>query len=141
MEQYYIHAIYIYSILSALVLGFHAGDDGFSWDEENYGVSIFLMIVFGLFGVIIWLGIFIWAGLRHLWDWLNKMFQIHFWWDFYFTKRFQNLPIEELRRINKGKGVRFNKDTFSHRMYWRSARALNARHDFLYLKDEVDTNF
>lgn len=138
-----IHIIYIYAIINVFIAGYQVGEDKFSWkyNPEDRLAAVLTFIIFVLFGLIIHL----WGAAsvfrKKAWSWLNEMFQVRFWWEFYFTENYHNLPIDRLRQLNKKGKLRFNKDTIPHKGYRKCVRAINKRNDFIYLEDEVNTNF
>ena len=138
MEQYYIHAIYVYLIINFLIFGVQIGEDNGKWRVEDKGLFIlfiqgFLMIPFGLIIFLIFKSHILYTMIR---DWLNTMFQIEFWFEFYFTLKQEDLSVSKLQAYNKKTEEVFNKDTFSHRMFKRCVKALNKRHSFIYFKQE-----
>ncbi len=107
----------IYFIINAFVVGTY-------WDEYSNNRLLLLFPAFfavplGIVGIL--LGI-----LKRIYD----FYQIGFFIEFYFTKKWNNFTPEKLLQINSNTKIYFNENTLKHKIYRFCIHLVNKRNNY-----------
>lgn len=128
----------IYLMLNCLVTG---------WTyEEWYWPKTFSQWIRIIFGIIFFLSlgivfiavIAIGAYVVNIYSKLNRLFQLSFWFRFYFTNYYRNLTTEQLEKINKTTYYHWNSDNLHDRIFRYCTKLVNARHGYTYVHKEPE---
>lgn len=88
-----IHIIYIYFILNALATGYAMSDDRMTWKE-----CMLSILIYGLFGAVIWvIGLAI-EGSIAFWEWANRWLHLNFWIR-YWKRQYECIPKYQLNNM------------------------------------------
>lgn len=125
--------LWIYFLVNAFMAGVSLGKShGFGETKKERIITI-LSIVVALFAavpfnIIAWT----WEGLKAL----DHHFQLRFFWQYWFTKRWDFIREDELKRRNNITRTHFNGKSIHNRMYRYCMRLINRRNGFIPEENE-----
>lgn len=130
------YLIYIYFAINLFSAGYYFAEK-VGWAQGTtekimaYG-QVLLMVLFG--SLVIGAGAIMALGWL-CWDYLNKTFQLTFWFSFYLTGKYSNLNEDKLYRVNQWAKM-FNSSSLKHRIARYCQRLINARNNYTFKEKE-----
>lgn len=88
--------ICIYFIINSFVAGAE-----YQYRDEIETTDIIWIGALVLFAIPIYLFTFVTVVVTFLWDRMDSRFQVSFWFNFYFTRKFYNMELEQLETFHK----------------------------------------
>ena len=98
---------------------------------EKFKVFIYYL-GFLIFGCLYYFFLFIIGVFTMLWDCSNIQFQSGFWLAFLFTRKYYNLPIDRLEKINLSAYKKIDSKKIKDRIFVYSVKKINSRNNFTY---------
>lgn len=121
--------ISLYFVVSAFVAGMYLKDTYTDYVDsiKDYPKFLLMAAVITLLAIpgVIWDEI-----LRRPAIWVAKYFQLKFFWDYFFTKEWNNLEPHQLRRNYNICKVHFNSDSLRDRIYRYCNYLVNKRNSY-----------
>lgn len=92
-----IHLIYTYFWINAFIMGYCCDQDTFEWDGAKEAVILFfVLLLIAVFGV----ALYIIFNIGNWFEYIYREGNFLFWYNHFFTKKHDNLTIENLEEIN-----------------------------------------
>ena len=126
--------IYIYFLLNMFFAGYYLSDN-YRWssDLQEKVKVIFFTLGTSLFGVSYISVMIIIASLQLIFEWMNIQTQITFWFQFYFTKKWDNLEEEVLKEINRFSYKKKFSNKLKDKVYYLTVQKMNERNNYTYI--------
>lgn len=118
----------LYFAVNIFCSGYCFGDKIHS-TRGAYDFFVLILLTLGtiLFGSIWVLGSLLVALIQVFFEYLNRTIQFKFWFEFYLTKRFHNVGLEQLTRLN-AKAVKIsNSNRIEDRAFKFGVKLINKR--------------
>lgn len=130
--------IKVYFSLNIFFAGYYFGDSHRDVDDRKALIFLILfcvgIIFFGLPLIIL---DFTQMGLRTVYNKLNSIFQISFFFTYYFTKKWDSLAKDKLKTINNISNLKDDK-TLKNRIYKYCTTLINKRNNYIPVPDAPD---
>lgn len=128
-----IQLIFGYFIINSFLAGYYLSDV-YRYQDKIFSKLVCIAICFFHLSLaipynILW---FIWMLLSELWKLIDNTFQVQFFFNYHFTKKYDNLEIHQLSTINRVTKNRFNSKSLSNRIYRYGTTLINKRNSFVY---------
>jgi len=121
-----IYLIAIYFIINAFVAGFFIGNRLDFVDDRAELITLFQFTIFYLFfGTLSMIWIILLLITEPFRKYMDETFQIQFWFLYVFTKRFDNVSQEYLKKVNERAKVK-------NRIFKYCTKLLNKRNNYTY---------
>ena len=124
--------IKIYFSINIFISGYFFGDSNKQVDNNKKRFYLILFcIALMFFGLPLIILSFIHIGLIELYNMLNSIFQISFFFSFYFTKKWNNLENRQLNNINKISNLK-DANSLKNKIYKYCTTLINKRNNYVY---------
>lgn len=129
----------IYFSINFFIAGYNYAENVNWATKKNEKIQAYLLVAFSVFfglALIILTAFFV--PVKKSWDYINGLFQIAFWFDFYLLKKYNNMKKEDLERVNRIGYLKKTTNSIRDKLYRKGVKLINERNKFTYVhKDAV----
>lgn len=124
-------ALEIYFGINLFLAGYcYAKDVRWATDRAEMLVAWLSFVGLFLFGAVFFPLLFILVTLKWVFDKIDGVFQLRFFWMFYFTKEYYNMEENQLALVNRISVNKRNGNSIKDRIYRYGTKLMNKRNNF-----------
>lgn len=119
-----------YLVANAYFTGLMVGDKFGMYSDLKSGIKPVAFLLFLSLGSAIMAISYLAYFVKSVYRWLNQMFQVEFFFAYWFSKEFNNMKPEALKSINRISVNVRNTDSLRDRVYRYGIKLINDRNNF-----------
>ena len=128
----------IYFSINFFIAGYNYAESVNWATKKSEKIQAYLLVPFSVFfglALIILTALFI--PVKKCWDYFNGYLQIAFWFDLYLRKKYNNMEVEMLQKLNRIAYLKKTTNSIRDKLYRKGVKLINERNQYTYVHEDA----